>query len=48
MTEEKKSVMDGVDMLMTTHSKLRWLMEGRTLYMTNLRWLVIDEVDTLF
>lgn len=48
LSDEKQSIKDGVDVLVSTESKLNWLLEDRTLFLSNLKWLVIDEVDTLF
>ena len=48
LVEERKIVDDGVDVLIASHSRLQMQFEKRHIYLSNLKWLVIDEVDTLF
>lgn len=40
--------MNGVDIVMSTFSRLSMQMESKIIFLSNLKWIVVDEVDTLF
>ena len=46
--EENNSIKNGVDILITSNVKLQRQLDNKNLFLTNLKWLVIDETDTLF
>lgn len=39
---------EGVDMLVSTFQRLKPLIDKKILFLSNLKWLMIDEIDTLF
>jgi superfamily II DNA/RNA helicase len=48
INEENKLVEDGVDVLVSTYQRIKPLIEKKLLFLSNMKWLVVDEVDTLF
>lgn len=48
LKEEKQSVINGVDLLISTYSRFSMQLQKNNLYTSHLKWLVIDETDTLF
>lgn len=48
LKEEKQSIINGVDLLMSTYSRLSMQLRQNNLYTSHLKWIVIDETDTLF
>lgn len=48
MKAERQAVFDGVDVLISTYSRLSVQLRQSNLYFSQLKWLVIDETDTLF
>jgi superfamily II DNA/RNA helicase len=48
MVEERKSIDNGVDVLVSTYPRLTPLLDKGELFLTNLKWIVVDEIDTLY
>jgi len=47
MMDEYRLVDDGVDILVSTHKRIFNLLDRKRMYLSNLKWLVIDEADTI-
>ena len=41
-------VEEGVDVLVSTYQRMKPLIEKNMIYFSNVQWMVVDEVDTLF
>jgi superfamily II DNA/RNA helicase len=48
LNDERRSIMDGVDILISSHAKMQTQLENNSVYLSNLKWLVVDETDTIF
>lgn len=48
MVEERKTIENGVDILVSTYLRLTPLLDKGELFLTNLKWIVVDEIDTLY
>jgi superfamily II DNA/RNA helicase len=48
LNEEDKSLEAGIDILFGSYQRIKPLIEKQSLYFSHLKWIVVDEIDTLF
>lgn len=46
--QEEEKVREGVDVLVTGYRRFKRMLDHRKVFLSNLSWVVVDEVDTIF
>ena len=48
MNDENRLIEEGVDVLVSTFQRIKPLIEKKLVFFSNVKWMVVDEVDTLY